>query len=391
MLIIIAKVGNNMDNTTSGRKYYLDNVRWITVILVVLYHAIYMYTPIITIGVGPISNQSVQYQDAYLYVVYPWFMAILFLVSGMSARFYLAKHTDKEFVKSRTTKLLVPSTIGLFVFQWIQGYVSMGISNAFAEMPDTLPKPVLYFIMVLSGTGVLWYIQTLWILSMGLVLLRKIEKDRLWTLGGKFSKFGIIGLLLLVLPVFLFAQILNMPVITVYRFGLYGLCFLLGYYIFSHDEVIEHLEKHAVWLAVAAIVLCVVYIIVYFGENFADAPVNRSILNTVFLWVACLAILGCMKRFYDKSDAFTSWMGKRSFGLYVFHYLPISAFALYVGKSSGMPVALIYLLTIAAGFAGGYLLNEIISRIPFVRWAVLGTKKKKADNKNQKEKADREA
>lgn len=36
---------------------------------------------------------------------------------------YLDKHSEKEFLKSRTLKLLVPSTIGLFVFQFIQGYV----------------------------------------------------------------------------------------------------------------------------------------------------------------------------------------------------------------------------------------------------------------------------
>jgi hypothetical protein len=34
-------------------------------------------------------------------------------------------------------------------------------------------------------------------------------------------------------------------------------------------------------------------------------------------------------------------------------------------------------LSLAASFALGYALNEIISRIPFFRWAVLGISKKK--------------
>ena len=46
----------------------------------------------------------------------------------------LSLHTNKEFVKSRTTKLLVPSTIGLFVFQFIQGYVSMHLSEGASEL-----------------------------------------------------------------------------------------------------------------------------------------------------------------------------------------------------------------------------------------------------------------
>ena len=51
------------------RKLYIDNIRWITVVLVVLYHVIYMFNGIETFGViGPFSD--VQYQDAFQYIVY---------------------------------------------------------------------------------------------------------------------------------------------------------------------------------------------------------------------------------------------------------------------------------------------------------------------------------
>ena len=89
---------------------------------------------------------------------------MLFIVSGISSRLYLEKHTDKEFVKSRTVKLLVPSTIGLFVFQFIQGYISMSLSNAFDDLKE-VPAIIKYLIMVLSGSGVLWYVQMLWLFS----------------------------------------------------------------------------------------------------------------------------------------------------------------------------------------------------------------------------------
>lgn len=103
------------------RKHYVDNIRWITVVIVVLYHVFYMYNAEGVVGVvGKISNLDVQYYDMFQYIVYPWFMFLLFMVSGMSSKFYLDKHTDKEFLASRTTKLLVPSTIGLFAFQFLQ-------------------------------------------------------------------------------------------------------------------------------------------------------------------------------------------------------------------------------------------------------------------------------
>lgn len=85
------------------RKVYIDNIRWITVALVVIYHVIYMFNGVETAGViGPFVKS--QYQDVYQYMVYPWFMLLLFVVSGMCARFCLEGCSDKAFLKKRTQK-----------------------------------------------------------------------------------------------------------------------------------------------------------------------------------------------------------------------------------------------------------------------------------------------
>ena len=174
------KGGKNMDNT---RRIYLDNIRWITVCIVVIYHVIYMYNGVQLFGViGPFKEQ--QLQDAFQYFVYPWMMALLFTVSGMTVRYYMEKHNLKEFIRDKTRKLLVPSTVGLFVFQWILGYYNMKISGAF-ESFESVPGIVRYVIMAISGIGVLWYIQVLWIFSMLLLLVRKFERDRIWKKGEK--------------------------------------------------------------------------------------------------------------------------------------------------------------------------------------------------------------
>lgn len=125
-----------------------------------------------------------QLQDAFQYLVYPWMMALLYTVSGMTVRYYMEKHNLKEFIRDKTRKLLVPSTVGLFVFQWILGYYNMKISGAF-ESFESVPGIVRYVIMAISGIGVLWYIQVLWIFSMLLLLVRKIERDRIWKKGEK--------------------------------------------------------------------------------------------------------------------------------------------------------------------------------------------------------------
>ena len=368
------------------RKYYIDNIRWITVVIVVIYHVIYIFNGVITDGViGPFHE--VQYQDAFQYFVYPWFMVLLFVISGMSARYYLERHTDKEFIKSRTAKLLVPSTLGLFAFQWILGYYNMAISNAIGpmtgSMPDTMPAVVkslsIYIIMVMSGTGVLWFVQVLWILSVLLVLVRKIEKDRLYQLldkvAGLPSVILLLGLGILVLGA---AQILNTPIIVVYRFGIYGISFLIGYCVLSHDKITEELSKDAVPFVVVALVLGVGYSYYYFGENYAVPPLRDNVFSVSYGWIATLAVIAAMKKWGNRTNAFCSRMAEKSWGLYVFHYLPLAVTAYYLNLyAQNVPAVVCYILVAIMAFGGAFVLYEVISRIPVLRFLVLGIRKRK--------------
>lgn len=359
------------------RKKYLDNIRWITVVIVVIYHVFYMYNAEgILGGLGKITNLNVQPYDVFQYFVYPWIMPVLFLVAGISSRLYLERHTNKEFIRSRTRKLLVPSTIGLFVFQFLQGYVSLSLGTGLADISNAgVPKPVIFLIMCASGSGVLWFIHLLWIYSMLLVLLRKIEKGKLLNAASRTPVWVIV---LFYFPIWGAAQILNTPIISVYRFAFYFVFFMLGYYVFSNDEVMEKLKKYAIPLIILSLTLCIVfsalYFVVYNGLNYADKPINRNPLFVACAYVGSLAMLGGMARFGDFSNQFTEWMSKKSFGLYVFHYLGISTVALFIAKPGLLPAPACYLLSLAAGFTFGYGLYEIISRIPFFRWAVLGIK-----------------
>ena len=353
------------------RKYYLDNIRWITIVAVVVYHVIYMYNGVGIVGVlGKITDLEVQYYDVYQYIVFPWFMFLLFLVAGISSRIYLENHTPREYVKSRTVKLLVPSTIGLFAFQFIQGYYNTMLSNA-GDVIKGVPAPVAFLILIASGIGVLWFIQLLWVFSMLLVPIMKLDKDRLWNLGGKA---GIAAVVLFVVPVFGAAQILNTPVICVYRFGYYGIAFLLGYFVFSHDEVIEVLKKWFPALLALAVVLGAAFSYKYFGMNYADGPVNRTVLFVSFGWFASMAFLGGAAKYLNYTNTFMSFMSRHCWGLYVFHYLGISMVAHHIAGPGLVPAWAVYVLSLIAGFALPFVLEPVISRLPFFRWAVLGKK-----------------
>ena len=357
------------------RKHYLDNIRWITVVIVVIYHVFFMYNAEgMAGGLQKITNLDVQYYDAFQYLVYPWFMPILFLVGGISSKLYLDGHTDREFVKSRTLKLLVPSTIGVLVFQFIQGYVNLSLGGGFEALKGTVPDFVIFLIMVAAGSGVLWFIHLLWLYSMILLLIKKLEKGHLLKIEAKTPLWMIV---LFYIPILGASQVLNIPTPPVYRVGFYFVFFILGYYVFSHEEVMERIKSVAVYLIALALIAEISFAVLYFGENYADKPVNRTLLYAACAYLGSLAMLAGMAKFGDFSNKFTRWMSKKSFGLYVFHYLGISSVALFIAKPKLLPPAACYILSLLAGFAFGYGLYEIISRIPFFRWAVLGIKKKK--------------
>ena len=185
------------------------------------------------------------------------------------------------------------------------------------------------------------------------------------------------------LPVWGAAQILNTPVIVVYRFGLYGIAFLLGYFIFSHDEIIDKLKRFWWLFAGLGVASVVAFTVLNFGESYPDAPVNRSWSFCFCSYFMSIAVLSLGAKFLDFRNVFTAWMSKRSFGLYVFHYLGISSVALFIASKGILPAWLIYIISVAAGFGGSFLINEVFSRIPFIRWAVLGISGKKV-NKNVK-------
>ncbi len=355
------------------RILYLDNIRWATVLLVMFYHVIYMFNAVGVLG-GVGSFCEVQYQDGILYFIYPWFMLLLFIIAGMSARYSLKKLTEKEFLKSRTQKLLVPSTIGLFVYQWIVGYFNIKIGGGLEYMPSFLVYPI----SVISGVGPLWFAQLLWLFSLLLILLRKIDKNgHLLALG---RKCNFIVLLLFAFLIWGSSQILNMPVITTYRFGIYLAAFLLGYFVFSHDNVQETLEKMCLPMLLISIPMGIVYTIHYFGQNYADSAVLKTLFTNVYAWFMILTVLGCGRKWFNRQNRFCVYMTKASYGFYILHYTFVLIPCYYLKNAAALPAWAVYILALLIVLIGTPVLYELMIRIPVIRCLVLGICRKKSRN-----------
>lgn len=347
------------------RKIYLDNIRWATVLLVLIYHVCYMFNGVGIFGGIP-GAENISAFDTLAYIVYPWFMVLLFVIAGMSARYSLQKRTVKQFIKERAVKLIVPSTLGLFVIHWITGYLNIKMGGGLAYIPPALVYPI----SVISGIGPLWFIQMLFLFSCIIALLKKIDKnDKLWGVCGK-ANLPIIVLLFVV--IFGAAQVLNAPVLTVYRFGIYFVSFLIGYYIFSHENVQEAIEKIHIPMLGLAIIGAVLYPLYYRGSDYTSPECLQSVMTNLYLWVVVLAIVGCSRKYFNRETAFTRYMTKASFGIYILHYPILIVTCCILHFHCDFPAIWNYIIALVVEIMATFAVYEAVKRIPVLRYLVLG-------------------
>ena len=375
-----------------NRKHFLDNIRWVTVLLVLLYHVVYFYNNKGVFGGigGWVDDPKAQPQDAIMYILYPWFMMLLFLVAGISSRYALQKTTRGQWLKKRTRQLLVPSTIGLFVFHWMVGYFNTHVADV--DVLTNVPQPVKFFLWGVSGIGPLWFIQELWLFSLLLIIIIAIERDRLYNAVGRllqctgnWSKVCRFVVLLVggFLLIWAGAQgsIPNpdpnsaQGLWNLYRPAAYLVPFLMGYYLFSRDSVQRFLSRYAHWLLAMAVVAGVALTCATWGED-NTAPLYLMHWSTnLFAWLAILAMLACFKAWGDRTTPFATYMTRSSYGIYIVHYLIIAALGYMLKLYTPLPPVADYLILLVAVFTLSPALYELLRRIPFLRWAIFGIKK----------------
>ena len=166
--------------------------------------------------------------DTIGYLIYPWFMCLLFVVSGICARISLEKRNGRAFVRDRARRLL-------FAFPFLYSVHRAPGFRAFhpgKQDPRSVCVPagmggVLY--QGSSGNGAVL------VPSAAVRFIRMFGGDQESGQKGRLSALGekctLPILLLLYFPVLASAQILYIA--YTFRVGLYLLLFLMGYYVFT--------------------------------------------------------------------------------------------------------------------------------------------------------------
>lgn len=342
------------------RKYYIDHLRNFTILLLFPVHTFMIWNDF---GSGfYIWLGESRLLSTLIVLVNPWFMPILFVLAGISARYSLKKRSYKEFILQRIQKLLIPFIVGLVFLVPFQTFYARKFFDAY---DGGLWENWKYFFTHLTDfngydgaftPGHLWFLLFLFVISMtSLFLFRWIPYRKT---AGRAERMSIWGLLLLFIPIWLFYHLGNFGGFSI---GKDLALYLSGYYILSSDLVMETLEKNRKWLIFLWGISTAALVFLYYKfQYYGDLWVN-------FIgWISILILLVFGKKYWNQKMFLTDSFNRASYPIYLLHQSILVALAYVITQ-----ICDVFFIQIVFICVGSFLLTvfacHLVRMIPGVR------------------------
>jgi glucans biosynthesis protein C len=359
-----------------GRAYYLDWIRITVILLLVPFHSAVTFA---THADGFIRYPlHVPAMDLFLWFLSIWIMPMLFLVSGLSARFALKKRTPAQFSAERRTKLLLPLAAVILLICVPMSYLRALFIGAFhgslfAFFPHffngSYPRGNFHW-------GHFWFLAYLFVFTMILLpLFVKMEKEGTAARVAKASAILEKGLSIYVLAVpLMITEVILRPLFPGLQnlvwdwanFIFYLALVFYGFVFALNARILDNIER------IRGAALCF-GILLFAGANAMriwHVPIGRlyPAYNVVMVFSWMFAFLGYAKALANRKSRFHAYLNEASFPVYAFHFLPITATAFFIAKAD-ISVWLKWLVLVAISYPVTFVLYEVIRRIPYLRVA----------------------
>ncbi len=349
--------------STGTRRHYIDNLRWIILLLLIPYHTAMAWNfweePNYIFFEG---NKAI---SSIIVFLSPYFMPILFVLAGIGTRFALQRRTPKEYLLERARKLLIPLLFGTVVLMPVLCYIgdifNCSYDKGFFSHYAVFFTKYTDLIGADGGFsfGQFWFLLYLFIISVlclgGLILLKKRSCEE-----QKSVPFPLVIALGLPLP--LLSDLLSIGGKSLAEFAY---LFLIGYFVFTNEKTIDKAEKYR-WLMFGiglAASLLNVYLFIWSDRKF---EMLNNIADYVSEWFMIIALLGMAKRYLNFSNKISGYMKSRSFLVYIYHFIwvVLSEYLLY--KLIGNQTWAIFAGTLIISSILTFICCEISIRIPFM-------------------------
>jgi surface polysaccharide O-acyltransferase-like enzyme len=391
---MLRKVGESDQATTmKGRIVALDRARTFITLLVVIHHSAVNFTHF---GNG----DRMRWLGFDLVVLFndSFFMAFMFLVSGLFVHDSLARHGAGGYLRRRAWRLGMPLLVSIFVLIPIAYYASF----LRYHLPGTTDFNYFHYWgrMITTGpwpSGQSWF---LWVL-----LVFDVIAAAIWMTAPKI--LGAFGRLIGALrsrPAIAFAAFIVVSVVSYLPLHLWfgdGAWFEPGHYpfpiqtsrillypayfftgvgigviglrvgILAEDGEVE--RRWATWLSLAVLFFGLILLLVFahhnWIENFASPALWwRAAYGTVFaMFSAAMAftVLATSLRLSRASLWLLDAMQPQAYGIFLFHYMFIIWMQYFVydpAWPAGVKAAMVFAVTLG----GSWLLTVLLRKIPLV-------------------------
>ena len=347
------------------RKYYIDNLRWLAILLLFPFHAAQIWSG------GEYSGFYIwSHTNTALYVfataVYPWYMTFLFTIAGMSCKYALLKRTNKQFVAERTKKLLIPFFFGLLVLVPVMTYTAEVFFNGYTG--TYWQQYELFFTKETDLTGYhggftpghLWFLLYLFVISLAALLIVSLQKKCLPKF--KIDSVSYFFLVLLFVPEWLCQYILN---IGGKSLGQFMILFLFGYYILSEESILQKLKQYRYVSLAICILSGSLYTYLYCFENLRTIWMTG--LYIFFGWMGIITLLGIGQTTLNFHNRLSVYFTRASFPVYILH-MPVLVVAGFFVLQLPVGVTGQFLLIVLVSFIATFFIYEMVKRVPVLRF-----------------------
>ncbi|MBQ2580966.1 MAG: acyltransferase [Ruminococcus sp.] len=355
------------------RIHYIDNLRWLTVSLLVLYHAAMAYNT--WNEANYIFFDEVRPIAAIVTFISPWFMPLMFLLAGVSARYSLQKRGYGTFIKERFIRLGIPFVSGLLVIDPIMSYIADISHNGYGG--NFFEHYGVYFTRFtdLSGydggftLGHFWFLGVLIIISLLSCVIIKL----IGNVGESGTKAVIVGVVLTIAAAAMFdIDILGKRVPT------YLCVYLLGYYFFSQPSFAKSFAKFKIPLTLTFLTAGIANtaIFIFIG--------GLGTLNTVCNYAAFLfgvgALMAIAHDHLDFTGRFSGFNARVSYVFYILHY-PLVVLCQYFLGRAGLGSIANFVLTLVICYPLTFALCAAVDKSRYIR-VLFGSKAKRKEQVN---------
>ena len=342
------------------RKYYVDNIRWIFILLLVPYHAAMAWN--VWGEPNYIYFESNQIISSIVVFFSPYFMPLMFFIAGISTRFALQKRTIGQYLLERTKKLLIPFIFGTVLIMPPMTYIADKFNYDYQG--NLFRHYAVFFTHFTDLTGAdggfsvgqFWFILYLFLISLiavGMILLQRniMHLNEI--------DLPLVLIFLWGLPLPLFSGVLSIGGKSLVE---YTYIFLVGYYMFSNENVINKIEKWK-WMFFCIGVTATIFNVYMSIWSDTQQPLFHTTANYVSEWFMISSLLGIGKGYLNFNGKIAKYMSKRSYTFYIFHFVWVVLFQYLLFNIYNSNTILLYILPVLFAYGTTLLCCEICNRL----------------------------